>query len=265
MRTSATAAAPRRFRPTCASPPGVCTAARHCGATTPDRRAELTTDQWLDVLAQLQDLGVAYIGFSGGEPLMRDDLEELIASIDDRSTTLMFTNGFGYTAERARAIQQAGLFYSAVSIDSPYPDEHNAGATRPQGVRPRDRGHPQFARRRDVHDDLECHLPPRPDRPAARGPLPPWPGRHGVHEVRIHQPIPRGELSNSPEAERIVWTVEDTDRWLDMQEAVNKTDRPIKVSSFPYTEGPRKFGCNAGLLHLYISATGDVWPCDFIP
>ena len=97
----------------------------HCGATTPNRGDELTKDQWIGVLGQLQDLGVALIGFSGGEPLLRDDIEELIASIDDRSTALMFTNGLGYTAERARAIQQAGLFYSAVSIDSPYPEEHN--------------------------------------------------------------------------------------------------------------------------------------------
>jgi hypothetical protein len=50
-----------------------------------------------------------------------------------------------------------------------------------------------------------------------------------------------------------------------MQEAANAADLGVSVSSFPYTEGPRKFGCNAGLLHLYISATGDVWPCDFIP
>jgi MoaA/NifB/PqqE/SkfB family radical SAM enzyme len=38
-----------------------------------------------------------------------------------------------------------------------------------------------------------------------------------------------------------------------------------KVSSFPYTEGPCKFGCGAGVLHSYITATGDLWPCDFIP
>jgi MoaA/NifB/PqqE/SkfB family radical SAM enzyme len=88
---------------------------------------------------------------------------------------------------------------------------------------------------------------------------------HGVHEVRIHQPIPRGELTKPENAEGIIWTGEDTARWLDMQEAANQADHGLKVSSFPYTEGPRKFGCNAALLHLYISATGDVWPCDFIP
>ena len=72
-------------------------------------------------------------------------------------------------------------------------------------------------------------------------------------------------LSDPAVASEIVWTTEDVDRWLDMQEVVNRTDQALKVSSFPYTEGPRKFGCNPGLLHLYVSATGDVWPCDFIP
>ncbi|MCX7429117.1 MAG: hypothetical protein NTW96_26265 [Planctomycetia bacterium] len=64
--------------------------------------------------------------------MLRDDIEELIASVDDRSTTLMFTNGLGYTAQRAQACQQAGLFYSAVSIDSPYPDEHNRVRRNPE-------------------------------------------------------------------------------------------------------------------------------------
>jgi MoaA/NifB/PqqE/SkfB family radical SAM enzyme len=38
-----------------------------------------------------------------------------------------------------------------------------------------------------------------------------------------------------------------------------------KVSSFPYTEGPEKFGCTAGILHSFITARGELTPCDFIP
>src|ERR1700757_4418881 len=42
-------------------------------------RDELSTAQWIDVLRQGRKLGAAHLGFSGGEPLMRDDLEELVA------------------------------------------------------------------------------------------------------------------------------------------------------------------------------------------
>ena len=236
----------------------------HCGATTPDRRVELTKEQWIGVMAQLQDLGVAYIGISGGEPLLRSDLEEIIASIDHRSTTLMFTNGYGYTLPRARAIKDAGLFYSAISLDSPYAEEHN-----------RLRRHAEaFDRAIDaIHNSLDAGLYTMVSSVVFRrdltGPrlddLFQLAKKHGVYEVRVHQPIPRGELTDSETADQIVWKTEDVDRWLDMQEAANLADHGLKVSSFPYTEGPRKFGCNAGRLHLYISATGDVWPCDFIP
>ena len=40
---------------------------------------ELSTGDWLRVLRQGRELGAAQLGFSGGEPLMRDDLEILVA------------------------------------------------------------------------------------------------------------------------------------------------------------------------------------------
>ena len=45
-------------------------------------RDELSTAQWIDVLQQARKLGAAQLGFSGGEPLMRDDLEELVAELE---------------------------------------------------------------------------------------------------------------------------------------------------------------------------------------
>ncbi len=40
---------------------------------------ELTTEEWLSVLRQGRAMGAAQLGFSGGEPLVRQDLPELIA------------------------------------------------------------------------------------------------------------------------------------------------------------------------------------------
>lgn len=41
-------------------------------------RDELTTDEWIKVLREARALGATQLGFSGGEPLMRDDLEVLV-------------------------------------------------------------------------------------------------------------------------------------------------------------------------------------------
>ena len=57
-----------------------CTA---CSATTrstsraPDE--ELATDDWLRVLREARELGAVQLGLSGGEPLVRDDLEAIVA------------------------------------------------------------------------------------------------------------------------------------------------------------------------------------------
>ncbi|MCU7884842.1 MAG: radical SAM protein, partial [Candidatus Thiodiazotropha sp. (ex Lucinoma annulata)] len=43
-----------------------------------DRKEELETDEWLRVLAEARKLGAAQLGLSGGEPLLRKDLEIII-------------------------------------------------------------------------------------------------------------------------------------------------------------------------------------------
>ena len=54
----------------------------HCpycsNPTQPRNNHELTTDEWKRVIREAAALGVLQIGFSGGEPLARRDLAELI-------------------------------------------------------------------------------------------------------------------------------------------------------------------------------------------
>ncbi|MGM8888583.1 radical SAM protein, partial [Psychrobacter sp. 1U2] len=45
---------------------------------------ELTTDEWYDVFDQARQMGAVQLGFSGGEPLVRKDLEELVAYAHDK-------------------------------------------------------------------------------------------------------------------------------------------------------------------------------------
>ena len=40
---------------------------------------ELTTQEWFDVFDQARQMGAVQLGFSGGEPLVRQDLEQLVA------------------------------------------------------------------------------------------------------------------------------------------------------------------------------------------
>ena len=86
----------------------------------------LSPDEWQDVVEQCYKLGNLAVGFTGGEPLMRPDLEELIARCRPRQTLIIVcTNGHLLTPERARSLYAAGVDCVQVSIESMDPDTHN--------------------------------------------------------------------------------------------------------------------------------------------
>ncbi|MCW8883633.1 MAG: pyrroloquinoline quinone biosynthesis protein PqqE [Motiliproteus sp.] len=80
---------------------------------------ELTTDQWLDVFAQGRQLGSAQLGFSGGEPLLRKDLEILIREARQMGYySNLITSGMGLDAGRMEVFHKAGLDHIQVSFQA---------------------------------------------------------------------------------------------------------------------------------------------------
>jgi pyrroloquinoline quinone biosynthesis protein E len=80
---------------------------------------ELDTDEWIRVLREARGLGAAQLGFSGGEPLIRRDLEVLIE--EGRRLgyyTNLITSGVGMDADRVRRLSDAGLDHIQLSIQA---------------------------------------------------------------------------------------------------------------------------------------------------
>ncbi|WEY41637.1 pyrroloquinoline quinone biosynthesis protein PqqE [Paraburkholderia sp. SUR17] len=78
---------------------------------------ELDTAQWLDVLREARALGAAQLGFSGGEPLLRDDLEVLVAEARKLGFyTNLITSGIGLTDKRIGDLKAAGLDHIQLSF-----------------------------------------------------------------------------------------------------------------------------------------------------
>jgi pyrroloquinoline quinone biosynthesis protein E len=78
---------------------------------------ELDTANWKRVLAEARALGAVQLGFSGGEPLLRDDLEALVAHARGLGFyTNLITSGVGLTRERAKALKAAGLDHIQLSF-----------------------------------------------------------------------------------------------------------------------------------------------------
>lgn len=83
---------------------------------------ELSTADWSRVISQAADLGVLQIHFSGGEPLLRDDLEQLIIlAFHNGLYTNLITSGIGLDAARAAAIARSGLNSVQLSVQAADP------------------------------------------------------------------------------------------------------------------------------------------------
>ncbi|MCA1654988.1 MAG: pyrroloquinoline quinone biosynthesis protein PqqE [Pseudonocardiaceae bacterium] len=81
------------------------------------RSDELTTAQWLDVLDAARDIGVLQVHLSGGEPLARADLPELVSRAADLGCYVnLVTSGLGLTEERLADLVDRGLAHVQLSV-----------------------------------------------------------------------------------------------------------------------------------------------------
>lgn len=93
--------------------------------------AELDTVEWTRVLTEARALGVLQLGLSGGEPLLRRDLEDIVRHARGLGLYVtLVTSGLGLTADRMRRLREAGLEHVQISFQdaAAAPAEHIAGA-----------------------------------------------------------------------------------------------------------------------------------------
>src|SRR5437016_5981939 len=95
----------------------------HCPYCSNPTRArndgELTTNEWRRVLREATELGVLQVGFSGGEPLVRRDLAELVRGAREaRLYTNLITSGVGLDESRASELREVGLDSVQLSFQS---------------------------------------------------------------------------------------------------------------------------------------------------
>jgi pyrroloquinoline quinone biosynthesis protein E len=85
---------------------------------------------WLRVLGEAAELGVVQVHFTGGEPLLRDDLEALVARAAELDLySNLITSGLPLTRERLAGLAAAGLCAVQLSFQAarPGPSEAIAG------------------------------------------------------------------------------------------------------------------------------------------
>ena len=100
----------------------------HCAAEAFSRpgRRELETQELISVIDQARRLGALEIVFSGGEPLLRKDIFDLVSHAHDAGLIIRLnTNGLLLDREHVSELKKAGLNQCGVSIDAPDPESHD--------------------------------------------------------------------------------------------------------------------------------------------
>lgn len=81
------------------------------------RKNELSTEEWIRVMRQARKLGAVQLGFSGGEPLVRTDLEELVVEAKSLGYYInLITSSIGLTTEKITTLKGAGLGHIQISF-----------------------------------------------------------------------------------------------------------------------------------------------------
>jgi pyrroloquinoline quinone biosynthesis protein E len=84
-----------------------------------DYSDELTTRQWRQVIAEAAELGVLQLHLSGGEPLLRRDLVDLVQFASGHGLyTNLVTSAAGLSTRRAEQLRAAGLDHVQISIQA---------------------------------------------------------------------------------------------------------------------------------------------------
>jgi pyrroloquinoline quinone biosynthesis protein E len=80
-------------------------------------QSELSTAEWTSVFQQTGKLGMLHAHFTGGEPLARNDLTELIAAARTAGLyTNLITSGIGLNEQRLKSLVDAGLDHIQISF-----------------------------------------------------------------------------------------------------------------------------------------------------
>ncbi|HEX4714828.1 MAG TPA: radical SAM protein, partial [Ktedonobacteraceae bacterium] len=98
--------------------------------------AELSTLEWQRVIREASELGVLHLLFSGGEPLLRKDLPELVACAHEQGMyTNLITSGLGLTRSRAQTLRDTGLENVQISFQADQTERADALAGTPAHAR----------------------------------------------------------------------------------------------------------------------------------
>lgn len=239
-----------------------CSAGKHLRKDVP----ELTTKEAKKLIDDSQKLGVTILAFTGGEPLLREDIFELISHVDKRKTMpIMFTNGQFLTDENVDKLVNAGLYSIFVSIDSPIPEEHDSVRGMPGLYEAAIKGLKKL-KEKGVFVGLSSYAIRSNTEQGMYKKLHKLGQKLGVHNIILFDGVPTGNMLHNID-ELLTWKLRDEIYEFSANIFKNKIVPPLSSQSWQNSieANLAGIGCIAANIQYYVSAYGEVAPCDFTP
>ena len=213
------------------------------------------------VIHDLRDMGVVWLGLTGGEPLLNKDILKIIEDASGDCAVKLFTTGCTLTRELASGLKDAGLFSVCISLDHWKEAEHDRERRYPGAFKEALKAIATFLDIGGIHVGVSSVLSREMIRSNRSEELLEFLIGLGVHEAWLSEVKPSVEAFWDDE---LIITEEERKKLLQLQDLYNKEGR-ITVNYLGHFEGREHFGCNAGCKMIYIDAFGEVSPCVFTP
>ncbi|MFX0083192.1 MAG: radical SAM/SPASM domain-containing protein [Candidatus Hodarchaeota archaeon] len=239
-----------------------CSAGRHFKKD----KKELSTEEAKKLIDDAQKLGVTIIAFTGGEPLMREDVFELISHVDKKKAMpIMFTNGQFLTDENVEKLAEAGLYSLFLSIDSPNPEEHNNLRGMPglfetaiEGIKK--------VKSKGIFAGFSSYATRSGTEAGIYKTLHELAMELGLHNIILFDCVPTGNMLKDT-SEMLTFELREKLHKYSADVFKNKIVPPLSSQAWQnsveaYLSG---IGCLAANIQYYASAYGDIAPCDFTP
>lgn len=237
----------------------------HCSAVyyNHNKRQDLSTDAWLEALRQTVHLGVSTIILLGGEPLLRKDIFKLVESVPkNQAQVILFTNGEYLTPKNCEKLKRAGLMGAYVSLDSANAKEHDLGRRR-DGLFDRAIAGISNLKNAGLIAGISSYLSHSRLANGGFEEMLELGQKIDAAEITFFDAIPTGPWLFNPSDGL---TFEDRKKINQMvQEARKSGNVPgLSVQSTMTSECGSAF-CFAANTQFYLTAFGDMCPCDFTP
>ena len=225
------------------------------------RGKTMDTATIINLIRDLKKMGVLWLGFTGGEPLLNKDIVRITENAGHDMALKLFTTGCTLTPQLASDLKKAGLLYVSVSLDHWQEEQHDEGRRYPGAFRTALRAIDIFKETGDIHIGVSAVLSRDMIRNGQVEEFLQFLIGLEIHEAWLSEAKPSIDAYWN---EELVITENDRISIYRLQDQYNKEGK-ITVNYLGHFEGREHFGCNAGHKMVYIDAFGEVSPCVFTP